>query len=132
MARFDEIGGTLVGPPPAKMQGDITQKQERLFPKPPYTREQYLADFKRVVMEMVELTARKNHDYGGPTDPWKNFQDFGELGILVRMSDKFARIKTALVEKRGLQVSDETVEDTIKDLAVYAVILLLWRQTHRG
>ena len=94
------------------------------------TRAQYLQQFKQITDEMYDLTSRKNNDYGGESDPWKNFRDFGELGILVRMSDKFARIKTALHEKRAFQVADETVEDTIKDLATYSIILLLWRRAH--
>lgn len=97
------------------------------------TRDQYIENFTHVVSEMIDLTRKKNNDYGGATDPWKNFREFGQLGILVRMSDKWARIKSALAEKRELKVSDETVEDTIFDLAVYSVILLLWiRSRQRG
>lgn len=96
-----------------------------------YTRVDYLHDFATITSEMLELTRKKNNDYGGESDPWKNFREFGELGILVRMSDKWARIKSALQEKRELQVSDETVEDTIKDLAVYSIILLIWRRANR-
>lgn len=97
-----------------------------------YTREDYIRDFTQVTKEMADLTARKNNDYGSHTDPWSNFREFGELGILVRMSDKWKRIKTALQEKREYQVADESVEDTIKDLAVYSIILLLWRRVHKN
>jgi len=86
-------------------------------------RQQYLDVFKDTCDEMLNLTTRKNNDYGGLTDPFKNFRDFGVKGVLVRMSDKFARIKTALWEERELKVADEVIEDTIFDLAVYSVIL---------
>jgi len=86
-------------------------------------RQQYLDVFKDTCDEMLNLTTRKNNDYGGVTDPFKNFRDFGVKGVLVRMSDKFARIKTALWEERELKVADEVIEDTIFDLAVYSVIL---------
>lgn len=99
-------------------------------PKAGFNREDYMEEFKKITDEMVELTRKKNNDYGGETDPWKNFREFGELGIIVRMSDKWARIKSALFEKRHLQVADETVEDTIKDLAVYSIILLIWRRVN--
>lgn len=92
----------------------------------PYTRAQYIAEFKKLCDEEVELTSRKNNDYGGETDPWKNFREFGLMGILVRMSDKWSRIKTALWEKRVLEVATETVEDTLKDLSVYCKIAILW------
>jgi hypothetical protein len=95
------------------------------------TREEYLNAFQEVTRVMLATTTRKNNDYGGPDDPWKNFRDFGTLGIVVRMSDKFARIKTALVEKRGLEVSDESVEDTLIDLANYAIICLLYHRSER-
>jgi hypothetical protein len=96
-----------------------------------YNRDQYIKDFIDETQEMLNLTTRKNHDYGGDTDPFKNFRDFGELGILVRMSDKFARIRTALQERRDLKVSDETIEDTIRDLAVYTIILQVYRKANK-
>ncbi len=53
---------------------------------------------------------------------------FGELGILVRMSDKMARLKSALHDHKEMAVSEETVEDTILDLATYAILLLSYRR----
>ncbi len=102
---------------------------ELLNPKGlPWTREQYLREFQALTAKMLEITTKKNNDYGGHTDPFKNFRDFEELGILVRMSDKFARLRTALAEKREFQVSDETVEDTALDLANYALLLICYRR----
>lgn len=97
-----------------------------------YPRKQYLISFKLILDSMLNLTIKKNNDYGGETDAFKNFQEFGEFGILVRMSDKWARIKTALKEKRELKVKDETIDDTILDLAVYCIILLIWRKVHKN
>lgn len=91
-------------------------------------RDRYFRHFQAITEEMFTTTKSKNNDYGGADDPFKNFREFGELGILVRMSDKFARIKTALAEKRELLVKDEIIEDTIIDLAVYTVILASWRR----
>ena len=94
----------------------------------PWTRERYLEEFRSLTAKMLEITTKKNNDYGGASDPFKNFRAFEELGILVRMSDKFARLRTALVEKRELQVSDESVEDTALDLANYALLLICYRR----
>jgi Nucleotide modification associated domain 1 len=94
----------------------------------PWTREDYIREFQALTARMLEITTKKNHDYGGHTDPFKNFRDFGELGVLVRMSDKFARLRTAIAEKREFAVSDESVEDTCLDLANYALLLLCYRQ----
>jgi hypothetical protein len=100
-------------------------------PKEKMNRQQYLDAFKDMTTQMLDLTTRKNNDYGGVSDPFKNFREFGVQGILVRISDKWARIKTALQEGRELQVKDEVIEDTIFDLAVYCVILRIVRQAQK-
>ena len=94
----------------------------------PWTREDYLREFQALTAKMLETTTKKNNDYGGSSDPFKNFRSFEELGILVRMSDKFARLRTAIVEKRAFEVTDESVEDTCLDLANYALLLLCYRR----
>jgi len=96
--------------------------------KTPWTREDYLREFQALTTKMLEITTKKNNDYGGTSDPFKNFRSFEELGILVRMSDKFARLRTAIVEKRAFEVADESIEDTCLDLANYALLLLCYRR----
>lgn len=93
-----------------------------------WTRKQYLAEFKKLLAKMLDTTTKKNNDYGGVKDPFKNFRDFEELGILVRMSDKFARLRTAIQEKRAFQVAEETIEDTLIDLATYTLLLSCYRR----
>jgi hypothetical protein len=112
-------------------RAEISRKNtaaDAVVPDRPWSRERYLEEFQVLTAKMLEITTKKNNDYGGSTDPFKNFRTFEELGILVRMSDKFARLQTALVEKRGFQVSDESVEDTCLDLANYALLLLCYRR----
>ena len=93
-----------------------------------WTRKEYLENFGKITGEMLALTTKKSNDYASDEDPFRNFRTFGELGILVRMSDKFARLKTALYDRKDMAVSSETIEDTILDLATYAVLLLSYRQ----
>jgi hypothetical protein len=93
-----------------------------------WNRAEYLQNFKAITEQMYALTYAKNSDYASDEDPFANFRTFGELGILVRMSDKFARLKTLLIDKKEVVVSDETVEDTILDLATYAALLLSYRR----
>lgn len=97
-----------------------------MLKQPEMSRETYIQRFRDITEEMAKLTEAKNHDYGGNDDAWKNFREFGKLGILVRMSDKWARIKTALHEIREFKVKTETIIDTIRDLAVYCIILIIW------
>lgn len=89
-------------------------------------REDYGKAFNDVTGQMYRLTMAKNNDYGGETDAWKNFREFGLKGIVVRMSDKWSRIKTALWEERTYKVLTETILDTLMDLAVYCVIAIIW------
>jgi hypothetical protein len=93
-----------------------------------WTRKVYLENFAGITKEMLELTTKKSNDYASENDPFRNFRAFEELGILVRMSDKFARLRTALYDRKEMAVDDETVEDTILDLATYAVLLLAYRR----
>lgn len=72
--------------------------------------------------ELLELFDRKNRDYGTG-----NIATFGELGVLVRCSDKVARLKNMLGS--GGEPNFESMEDSWRDLAVHAMIGLL---CHRG
>lgn len=63
----------------------------------------------------------KNKDYGADSDPFRNFREFGLLGILVRLSDKLARLRT-FTERGELSVKDESVTDTIIDARNYLVL----------
>ena len=86
-------------------------------------------DFYVLLDELAKLHSRKNHDYAGH-DPLSNFnacEDFGIppwKGCLVRMSDKWNRIKN-FARSDSLEVADETIEDTLKDLAVYSLLCIL-------
>ncbi len=92
-------------------------------------RDQYLSRFSKITTDLYELTARKSADYSGTADPFHNFracEDFGVpmvKGILVRMSDKMSRAGNLLNSPDAPQVADERVIDTLRDLAVYAIIL---------
>lgn len=94
------------------------------------TREEYLKFHRDTCDRMVETVARKNADYAGQgEDAFYNFTRIETLGIasteqgfLTRMFDKFARI-TTFVKKGVLQVKDETIEDTLIDLANYAILM---------
>ncbi|MBA7568409.1 hypothetical protein ES708_10130 [subsurface metagenome] len=73
-----------------------------------------------VANEIAELVISKQNDYGQ-----NNILDFGELGILVRTNDKVARLKN-LIGKKNPQ--NETIEDTWKDTAGYAIVALMLKR----
>jgi hypothetical protein len=92
--------------------------------------------FKETLNKMEEIMTAKNHDYSGETDPFKNFKMVEHLGIssveqglLVRMTDKMSRVSNLLGKE--CKVLDEKVEDTLLDLANYAVILKCYMESKK-
>lgn len=69
--------------------------------------------FLDISSEIADMLIKKNADYGD-----SNLIKHGMTGIIVRLSDKLARLEN-LQDKKG-QV-DETIEDTLKDIAGYAI-----------
>jgi hypothetical protein len=89
----------------------------------PFTRDDYLARFQELCAQMLQVTAKKNNDYANQNDPFRNFRRHGAYGVLVRLDDKYARLESVVKEGRTLQVEDETIYDTLIDIANYAIIL---------
>jgi hypothetical protein len=75
-------------------------------------------DHHDVAEEIACLLDRKGQDYGT-----ENIKKFGSYGVLVRVSDKVERLIN-LSRKEG-QVNFESVEDSWKDIAGYAILALI-------
>ena len=75
-----------------------------------------------ILNEIRQLYNRKNADYGNSFD--KTLDEFGIVASATRMSDKFNRFKSLI--KNPAQVSDEKIEDTLIDLASYAIMTIKW------
>lgn len=103
-----------------------------------YTQEDYLKDFEAITKKMYEVTKAKNTDYcGDNSDPFKNFKQVelmgicsAEQGFLTRMTDKMMRI-SSFVKNGELQVKDESVTDTLQDLAVYSILMLCYLRSKK-
>jgi hypothetical protein len=104
-------------------------------------RSEYLKRFQEIVNSDMELTERKNSDYTGDRGALDNFmvvENAGlmsaELGIFVRLSDKFSRMSSLMKPGHKQQVMDEKLADTIQDMRVYLTILqiLLERKQHQA
>jgi hypothetical protein len=76
--------------------------------------------FEEVMKEIEELSKRKNHDYG-----CDSLTRFGNFGILVIMLQKMDRLKNFYDKDGKLKVTDEKLEDTLKDLVNYSVYMIL-------
>lgn len=84
--------------------------------------------FTTILKEMQEIHDAKNHDYS-PEGEFGNFAESEKIGIpgwkgaFVRLQDKYTRACNLIAGKEA-QVKDEALEDTLLDLANYAVIVL--------
>ena len=79
-------------------------------------------EFINVVTGMIQLYAKKNHDYGNSFDDGMN-----KIGLaygIGRIYDKVNRLVNVL--KTTFAIEDEKFTDTLEDLANYSVMLRAW------
>lgn len=92
------------------------------------------ARFHELIREIAALHDQKQKDYGRDNDPFANVRASEGWGIqpwvgaLLRMSDKVKRLQA--FANNGI-LHNESAEDSMRDIAVYALIaLVLYEQTH--
>lgn len=84
------------------------------------TEEDVLREFISLTKEMNELFEKKNHDYGNSFFQEENtYQD-----SFSNIKRKFARLKN-FYETDKKPLINETVEDTLKDLAIYCTMEII-------
>jgi hypothetical protein len=84
------------------------------------TKTDMVADFMHErLSNAVDLYRAKNVAYGDSFG--KSVAEFGPTAALVRMGDKWNRIKSLTMGNPN-NVSDESIEDTLTDLAVYSMM----------
>lgn len=74
--------------------------------------------FTETAGKMIQLYAKKNHDYGNSFE--KGMEVIGMPYGVGRLYDKMNRIIT--LSKVKAEVNDESIQDTLLDLACYAVM----------
>jgi len=88
------------------------------MPKTPKTLD---AAFSEVSDELLKMFLKKHRDYGKG-----NILSIKELGIAFRMTEKTERLKNLLMTKS--KPANESIEETMIDVAVYAVIGVMFRR----
>ena len=83
---------------------------------------EYKDYFNEILEEMKEVHRKKNADYGNNFH--KRYERWGFLTALLRLSDKMERLEN-IYDKGEIEVKDESVEDTLLDLANYAVMTIV-------
>lgn len=78
--------------------------------------------FMSITQDMAKTYAAKNHDYGNSFE--ESLDEFGLVASIVRLGDKMNRIKSLI--KKEAQVKDESIKDTLLDMANYAIMTVMW------
>ena len=78
---------------------------------------------KDLCLGLNELYAKKNHDYGDSFHT--TFEEEGMAMARIRLSDKLNRFKSLSRQENEQRVTDESIKDTLLDLANYAIMTVL-------
>lgn len=81
-----------------------------------------LAQHKLLLQQMHDTYIKKNHDYGDSFS--RSFKKYGLVAAMVRMEDKWNRLDN-MASGAELKVADETIRDTLLDLAGYCVMTMM-------
>ena len=77
--------------------------------------------FSKIVTEMTELYAKKNHDYCNSFD--EGCDKIGTGYPLGRLLDKMNRLIACMGKEDKMQIN-ESIEDTLTDLGCYSIMKL--------
>lgn len=84
--------------------------------------------FTEITSNMAKTYAAKNHDYGNSFE--QSLDKFGLVASVVRLGDKMNRIES--LTKKEAQVEDESIKDTLLDMANYAIMTVMWMDKKSG
>ena len=77
---------------------------------------------KNICDSLNDLYKAKNEDYGDSFG--KSYKEYGLTMSCIRLEDKLNRLKS-LNKNGNAQVKDESIQDTLMDLANYAIMTLI-------
>lgn len=81
--------------------------------------------FELICSELIALQKAKNADYGNSFS--ESVEEFGLTAALIPITNKVNRLKQ-LMKSDAAQVKDESIDDTLRDLACYAIMTLAERK----
>lgn len=97
--------------------------------------------FLALLEQMKATHIAKGSDYSNPSDILSNLRECEEigvpawLGVVIRMCDKFERIKQLSRKQasgEGPAVANEAMEDTLIDAASYCLLTIVLREESKG
>lgn len=84
-------------------------------------------EFRDITNSMIQTYQAKNQDYGNSFE--KSLYKFGLIASVIRLSDKMNRIES--LSQKKAKVESESIEDTLLDLANYAIMTVIWLRKNR-
>lgn len=78
---------------------------------------------KNICNKLNQIYQKKNEDYGDSFS--KSMAEYGMAMPCIRLEDKLNRLKSLTVHNKQRQVNDESIEDTLLDLANYAIMTVM-------
>ena len=107
---------------------DNTAKTKRKVDKPDIDIETWIHPFQEITNGLYETYCKKNRDYGNSFE--QSLNKFGEIAALIRISDKYNRL-CSLITNKEQEVKDESIDDTILDMANYLIMWQMYRKNKK-
>lgn len=79
----------------------------------------------KICSVLNDIYRKKNSDYGDSFG--KSYEEYGMTMPCIRLEDKLNRLKALTVNNKNQKVSDESINDTLADLANYAIMTIIER-----
>ena len=79
--------------------------------------------FKAITEQMLALYLLKNKNYGDSFH--KTYEDYGMMMPCIRLEDKLQRLKSLVKQGNKANVDDESIRDTLIDLANYSIMTVM-------
>lgn len=80
---------------------------------------------KQICSFLTELYEKKNKDYDDSFG--KSYKEYGMAMPCIRLEDKLNRLKALTVKNQNQEVLDESIMDTLYDLANYSIMTIIER-----
>lgn len=84
--------------------------------------------FKKYTDNLADILQAKNDAYGDSFT--KSVDEDGLLVLKIRLGDKFNRV-SSLIKRGELKENDESMEDTLLDMAGYSILGLKYLEEHK-
>ena len=87
-----------------------------------------IVDINDIHNQQLALMAKKNKDYGNAL--YEGCSDIGDIYAYCRIFDKAKRFISLIKNGFNPEIKDDTLEDTIRDLANYCNMYLAWKNRY--